>query len=610
MNLKQNTDYEKEYLPGFSPLKIGTELCRKYVIGKVLGNGGFGIVYLAQELASGRTVAVKEYFPCGMAVRNEDGLTVETLAYSQANDFDSGRTRFRAEAELLMEIACIGIPEIYDCFPENGTEYYVMEYVSGINMRSYVESRGRLSEEETVHILSELAEILRVMHANNILHRDISPENIMICSSGIKLLDFSAARYFDSTEDSNMTVILKQGFAPPEQYRRKAAVSPATDIYSLGASAFFALSGTTPDDSFSRQDGDEKFIEVSESFSEPLRKIIRKASAVNIEERYGNADELLSDLRICGIPPREIPSADEPVRLPKKTKRGISRKLISAVIIIAAVGGIGAGIGMYFGLGADSAGDKYAEEIPQEIRIGDEYFNIDSTELDLSGRELTNTQITKLKHFKKLKKLNLKDNYLTDLSVLSELTQLESLHFSHNNVSDISFIEGMSGLRKLSAENNSIEDISSLSGKTELVEVFLGDNFITDISPLKDCSKLEEVSFNESQIGSIDALTGKTNLTKVCLAGCNLTDISPLEGCSKLRYVYLGRNCVMDFSPLRSCVEIEELYLDNNGITADNIESLYGINLVGFMAIEGNGLTEMQINELSCNIIGGGTIYY
>ncbi|MGN0675427.1 MAG: leucine-rich repeat domain-containing protein [Oscillospiraceae bacterium] len=598
-----NCGYTEEYNDSeLDVLPVGTVLNERYVIGKMLGKGGFGITYLAYDEKEKRAVAIKEFYPDKTAVRSNDNITVEPMTTFQTDEFSEGLERFFNEAEIIMKFReSSEILGLYEVFRMNGTAYYAMEFFNGISLKYYVSNIGKITESEAVYIAERILPALSVIHSGGILHRDVSPDNIMLCGNGrVMLIDFGSARILSSDSQQNMSVILKEGFAPIEQYQRKSSQGSWTDIYSLAMSLYFGLTGIAPENPIIRLEDDSSFQKGIEGFSAGLAEIIKKASAVNKEDRYQLADDMLSDIQKCGIT-AEMPdigdNAETIINKPvlKKNKSGIKKAIITfSVICSVFLALIIAGINL--------------KPSDVEVKIGGEMFSINETELDLQNRELTNAQIANLKHMKKLKYLNISDNYITDLSCLNGLTELESLHFSNNNVSDISFMRSMTHLKKISAENNSISDISVLSDKTELEQVFFGDNYVTDISPLANSRGLVYVGLNEAQIGTIDALTGMPELEMVCLAGCNLKSIEPLRDCDNLRFVYLGRNSLDDVSPLAGC-NIEELYLDNNRLSG-HTDSFKGITLNGFACMEGNGFSEDEIQNIIDNMNGEFTVYY
>lgn len=325
-----------------------------------------------------------------------------------------------------------------------------------------------------------------------------------------------------------------------------------------------------------------------------------KACALKSEERYQDAGEMLNAVKSCGITPERIPEeiiasviSGNDSRLKRPGRRRTVITAAAAAVTIAA----GSAVAFLSGIWAP----------PVEVKIGGEMFPVTVTELDLSDRELTNSQISNLRHMKQLKYLNLKDNYITDLSCLAPLTQLESLYFSNNNVTDISFMKNMDGLREISAENTGVSDISVLRGKTQLESVFFGDSYVTDITPISDSRVLRYVGFNEAPIPDINALEGMTELETVCFAGCGITSLEPLRSSKKLRNIYFGRNNISDLSPLIGC-DIEEMYIDCNQLNGDT-EAFRGLTAHGFIVLNGNGYPDSQLDYLVSTINGEFTLY-
>lgn len=589
----------------YDVLPVGTELNGRYIIGRLLGKGGFGITYLAYDQQDERAIAIKEYYPDRIAVRSHDNITVEPMTSFQANDFSEGLECFLNEAAIIMQFRDNSdIMGLYDIFRSNGTAYYAMEYFNGVSLKKYVENKGTLTEGQAVHIAEQLLPALSTIHSGGVLHRDITPENIILCSNGcVKLIDFGSARSFSFDTQQSMSIILKEGYAPLEQYQRKGSQNCRTDIYSLAMSLYYGCTGLTPENPIIRLDDDSDFENGLKKLSDGLSEIIKKAAAVREKERYTDAQAMLADIKSCGISD-EMPIIEDipTVRLPggkiKKNKISTKAKVfitLSAVLCL---------ITAFFFMNKE-----YFTDIADiKVRIGDDMYSVKTTELDLQNRELTNAQISNLRHMKSLKSLNLADNYLTDLSCLDGLSELEYLKFSNNNVSDISFMQSMKNLKHFSANNNSISDISVLSDMTGLEYVFLGDNYITDISPLKNSRGLLYVSFDEAQLDNIDVLEGMDKLIMAGFSGCNLTSIEPLRGCTSLKKVYFGRNQLTDVSPLVGC-NIEELYLDNN-LLSRHTDTFKGITLNGFACMEGNGFTEEEIQNIVDNMNGDFDIYY
>lgn len=239
-------------------LPEGTILAGQYVIEKVLGQGGFGITYKATDHKTNQKVAVKEFFPDTLAYR--EVTTVISYPGERSESYEYGKESFLQEAQTLAEfIGNENIVRIHSYFEENGTAYFVMDYIEGKSFDEYIKERGgKISVEEAKRILIPMMDALNIVHSKGIVHRDVTPDNIYLTSNGtVKLLDFGAARYSLGDKSRSLDVILKHGFAPKEQYTRRGKQGPFTDIYSLGATFYFAITGKRPPDSVERLDEDD-----------------------------------------------------------------------------------------------------------------------------------------------------------------------------------------------------------------------------------------------------------------------------------------------------------------------------------------------------------------
>lgn len=240
-------------------LPQNTILAGQYIIVKTLGQGGFGITYQAADYKTGQKVAVKEFFPDSMAVRT-NRTTVSAFSGECGESFAYGKGCFLQEAETLARfIGNENIVRVYRYFEENGTAYFVMEYIEGTSFDRYIKDHGgKVPYEEAERILLPVIDALAAVHAKGIVHRDVTPDNIYITKEGrVKLLDFGAARYSLGDKSRSLDVVLKHGFAPKEQYTRHGRQGPYTDVYTLGASFYFAITGRRPPDSIDRLEEDE-----------------------------------------------------------------------------------------------------------------------------------------------------------------------------------------------------------------------------------------------------------------------------------------------------------------------------------------------------------------
>jgi len=274
-------------------------LAERYVIGTVVAYGGFGILYRAWDKKLQVMVAVKEYFPSSYVNRNPGEREIFIYTSKKQGEFQEGLEGFLSEARNTAKFSSYpNIVNVYDYFRENGTAYMVMEYMEGKTLKQYTKEKGgKLEWQEAVRILTSICDDLQVVHKSGILHRDISPDNIMLCDDGsIKLFDFGAARFSDMERDVTRTIILKIGFAPPEQYRAKSRQGPWTDVYALGATLYRTITGILPDESVNRQEAllkEKKDTLVSAKeyvpdIPEYLNIAIGKAMAVQQELRFKN----------------------------------------------------------------------------------------------------------------------------------------------------------------------------------------------------------------------------------------------------------------------------------------------------------------------------------
>ena len=214
-------------------LKPGTPLAGRYVIGRVLGQGGFGISYVALDSKTRSRVALKEYLPTDFVSRDGHSQLLDLISEDRREDFVYGKEQFLSEARTLAEfIGNEHIVSIHNSFEANGTAYFAMEFVEGVNLRQYMEQNGGpLPVHEANRILLPIMESLDWVHSKGIVHRDIAPDNVMIRGDGVaKLIDFGAARFSTGEKSKSLDVILKHGFAPFEQYSRRGrqALSPTS----------------------------------------------------------------------------------------------------------------------------------------------------------------------------------------------------------------------------------------------------------------------------------------------------------------------------------------------------------------------------------------------
>jgi len=277
-----------------------TVLNNRYLISKALGEGGFGITYLAWDLQQGIKTAIKEYYPSGYVNRVPKSNQVIINAKQNQAASNRGLKRFIEEAKVLAKIKNLpGIVSVRDFFSANGTAYIVMEFLDGISLKKYVQRKGgRITADEVLTILRPVMESLVSVHEMNLIHRDISPDNILITKyNQVKLIDFGAAKQ-SNMDGKSLSIVLKQGFAPEEQYRTHGAQGPWTDVYALGVTIYYCITGKLPPESIQRMHKDElkRPSDFGALIKTPQESALLKAMAVYQKHRYQDMLQLINGI--------------------------------------------------------------------------------------------------------------------------------------------------------------------------------------------------------------------------------------------------------------------------------------------------------------------------
>lgn len=282
-----------------TPLPPFTRIGGRYLLGTVLGAGGFGVTYAALDTATGSRIAVKEYYPLDLSVRD----TASGQLYSSKNpaEFETGLNRFAEEAEALRALSRSPyIVYFTDLVRENGTAYLVMEFIEGKNLRDFAnEYGGRVPFQIAYSCLTSIALALADVHTRGILHRDISPENILLQADGeCKLIDFGAARTGFSPLPKSGTVFLKPGYAPPEQYHADGNQGPWTDVYALACTFYRLVTGLAVPDAMERTKGVPVPAIHTLVSDVPLHVsfAIEKAMNLRVEDRFPNMHAFIGEI--------------------------------------------------------------------------------------------------------------------------------------------------------------------------------------------------------------------------------------------------------------------------------------------------------------------------
>ncbi len=278
----------------------GTLLAGRYTVGQVLGFGGFGVTYIGYDNVLERKVAIKEYLPSEFSTRIPGQTEVTTYAGERTEQFNSGLTKFLDEAKTLAKLqSANGVVQIYNSFQENNTAYIVMEYLEGKTLKTYLEETEKIPVEEAKEILHPIITALKEVHALGIIHRDIAPDNIFLTNDGrVKLLDFGASRFATTSHSKSLSVIIKQGYAPVEQYRSRGDQGPWTDVYSLSATLYKMITGITPEDAMERIEKEElkKPSKLGIDIPKNTENAIMNALNIKIEDRTQDIEAFEKEL--------------------------------------------------------------------------------------------------------------------------------------------------------------------------------------------------------------------------------------------------------------------------------------------------------------------------
>ncbi len=318
------------YLPAGTVLGQG-----RYLVGKAVNAGGFGIVYRVWDQTFSKMVAIKEYFPSAIATRIPGTTEVRVHSEKNIREYEGGKERFLSEARRVAKFqANPNVVDVYNFFEENHTAYMVMEFMDGMTYKQYIRQQGgKVKPQTAVMVALSVLDALSEVHREKIVHRDINPNNIFICKDGkVKLYDFGAARL----EATDMTTILTPCYAPPEQYITNGRQGPCTDLYSVGATMYFALTGVKPQESTDRVQKDllEPPSRLDPEIPENMSNAVMRAMAVKEEIRFQTADQFkkaLTEGKVLDVQ-REI-ARRRKVRL---------IQVASLFLILGAVGGAAA----------------------------------------------------------------------------------------------------------------------------------------------------------------------------------------------------------------------------------------------------------------------------
>lgn len=595
------------YTSQMNALEPGTVLNDRYIIGKVLGSGGFGITYLALDQKLRIKVAIKEYLPKALALRDVSTQTIQPHSEETRSQFRHHMVKFTEEARAIAKFNHEpGIVSVQDVVELNNTVYIIMLYVNGVSLEHYVASQGgRLKLDKTLEIMRSVMESLAKVHEVDLIHRDISPDNIYLTDDHeVKLLDFGAARYVGSDGNEDLSVILKPGFAPVEQYSSKGRQGPWTDVYAVCATIYWMLTGKKPSNAMDRlmDDDLEATRDLKVDISSYTEAVILKGLAVEPKDRFKSMDELMQALYdddetvllkadIHGVVQQASTSGREINNREIHRRKRNKGVLWSVAVILAAILLLVFG-GLMLIPSKDSSHDAVSsqagdtdevygneeEGLTEEDTVNENAEFMDEVVIipDIAFEELIRNEIEKYEG----------DLFQSDLATIRALFDNRD-RSTKTAISSLEGIQHCVNLRKLYIGNNKVESLEPLGQLGHLEELDVGNNGRPyDLSPLSELSdlrlliandvddkmivqigeyftKLEVLDVERGSITSIEPITGLTGLKQLNIAGNNIIDYKEIRKLQNLELLDLSQIEIDDFSFLLRLWSLESLELDD-----------------------------------------------
>ena len=333
-------------------LQPGSILNGKYMVGRILGQGGFGITYIGWDIALEKKVAIKEYYPSGQVSRTPGASTLSWYtSESAALARQTGLEMFLKEARKMSKVDDVfGIVRVRDLFQENQTAYIVMDYVEGETLKARLQKTGPMAWDQAKGIFQPAIRAMEQVHKAGLIHRDLSPDNLMLTPDGqVKILDLGAAKDLSINSGASSMQVAKSGFSPFEQYSQRGGSGPWTDVYAMAATIYYTLTGVLPPAAIDRVEEDTMDWSLVSTLPGRTREALRAAMAVSAKKRTQSMEELERGLFGAENKAPPKPKSAQKVKPEKeRPKRTTARKnrLIAAVAAVIVVVGCGVGLSL------------------------------------------------------------------------------------------------------------------------------------------------------------------------------------------------------------------------------------------------------------------------
>ncbi len=602
------------YAPSPRSLRPFTILSGKYLVGKVIGEGGFGITYIGFNLDTELPVAIKEYFPSELATRDiTAGNALSIFAGESQQLYKEGLEKYLREARNLTMFSDLpGIVTVKDFFYENETAYIIMEYINGITLKQHlIKVGGRMSQSEVTKMMKPVLESMIKIHETGMIHRDISPDNIMITKNNqIKLTDFGAARVCNGEDNKSITVVLKRGYAPEEQYRVKGVQGPWTDVYALCATMYKMITGITPQEALERiiEDNVEPLSKFDKDIWPEIDYAIMKGLSLRAQDRFQNVGELVDALYYSVIEKDEngnpvLVSSKEQSAVPVTSTVPDDDFVMEPIVV---------------NVGRSSESDKAEHPVNEPQSVVQPHPATEPVQPQAQQPENVYMQPLYQQMFAQQQAMS-QPQQVTPTPVPAPAPQVAPTPAlapapqaaptpaptpvpqaapTPTPVPQAATTPAPAPAPQAASIQESAQQKKSggffKSTFKKVVKLKLGRVRFED--------DIVELNVEHNDVGNIQPLRECVQLQKLILSNNMVDDLSPLVDCKKLSFLALRNTRVEDLRPLSGLNQLS--YLDLWGTRIKSLEPLYSLKGLKYLNVKNTDITKSQIDDLKVVIPG------
>ena len=597
------------YAPSPRSLRPFTILSGKYLVGKVIGEGGFGITYIGFNLDTELPVAIKEYFPSELATRDiTAGNALSIFAGESQQLYKEGLEKYLREARNLTMFSDLpGIVTVKDFFYENETAYIIMEYINGITLKQHlIKVGGRMSQSEVTKMMKPVLESMIKIHETGMIHRDISPDNIMITKNNqIKLTDFGAARVCNGEDNKSITVVLKRGYAPEEQYRVKGVQGPWTDVYALCATMYKMITGITPQEALERiiEDNVEPLSKFDKDIWPEIDYAIMKGLSLRAQDRFQNVGELVDALYYSVIEKDEngnpvLVSSKEQSAAPVTSTVPDDDFVMEPIVV---------------NVGRSSESDKAEQPVNEPQSVVQPHPATEPVQPQAQQPENVYMQPLYQQMFAQQQAMSQPQQVTPTPAPTPAPTQAAPTPVptpvpqaaptptpapAPAPQATPTPTPAPAPAPQAAPTQESLQQKKSggffKSTFKKVVKLKLGKVRFED--------DIVELNVEHNDVGNIQTLRECVQLQKLILSNNMVDDLSPLVDCKKLSYLALRNTRVEDLRPLSGLDQLS--YLDLWGTRIKTLEPLYSLKGLKYLNVKNTDITKSQIDDLKVVIPG------